>query len=67
MKSIDLWNQLISDGNKVIDNRIYPSDKLEIKAKRYNGSYGKCLVEYLEKIDEKVYIKKGEKLTVKFN
>ena len=33
MKSIDLWNQLISDGNKVIDNRIYPSDKLEIKAK----------------------------------
>lgn len=57
MKSIDLWNQLISEGSEVVDNRIYPSDKLEIRAKKYNGSYGKCTVEYLEMKDGEVHIK----------
>jgi ribonucleoside-triphosphate reductase len=57
MKSIDLWNHLVSKGNEVVDNRIYPTDKIEIKAKRYNNSYGKCTIEYLEMKDGKVYIK----------
>lgn len=56
MKSVDLWNQLIAQGNEVIDNRIYPKQPVYVQHKVRNNSLAKCKVEYLEQTDSGVQI-----------
>ena len=56
MKSIDLWNRLISEGNIVKDNKIYPDKDVYITRKLINGSFKRCMVDYLEKIGDDVKI-----------
>lgn len=57
MKSIDLWNQLMSEGNEIKNSRIYPKEPLVIKHKIVNGSIWDCKVEYLEKRENGIHIK----------
>ena len=57
MKANELWEKLISEGESIVDNRIYPSRNIEIKAKRFNNGLGPCLIEYLEKVNNEVKIK----------
>lgn len=56
MKSIDLWNQLVSEGNKIVDNRIYPTRDLYINKALVNGVVYPCKVLYLENQKDKVTI-----------
>lgn len=56
MKSVDLWNQLIAQGNEVIDNRIYPKQPVYVQHKVRNNSLAKCKVKYLEQTDSGVQI-----------
>lgn len=55
-KPVDLWNQLIAQGNEVIDNRIYPKQPVYVQHKVRNNSLAKCKVEYLEQTDSGVQI-----------
>ena len=57
MKANELWEKLLIEGEQVVDNRIYPSRHIKIKAKRYNGGDGPCTIEYLEKVNNEVRIK----------
>lgn len=57
MRANELWEKLILEGESIVDNRIYPSRDIKIKAKRYNNGIGPCLIEYLEKVDNEVKIK----------
>lgn len=56
MKSIDLWNQSVAQGNEVIDKRIYPKQPVYVQHKVRNNSLAKCKVEYLEQTDSGVQI-----------
>lgn len=56
VKSIDLWNQLVAQGNEVIDKRIYPKQLVYVQHKVRNNSLAKCKVEYLEQTDSGVKI-----------
>ena len=56
MKSIDLWNQLISEGNEIIDNKIYPIRDIYINKALVNGVVYPCKVLYLENQKDKVTI-----------
>ena len=50
MKSIDLWNQLISQGYKVDDEgRLFPKNEIRISGYHANGAKAKLKVLYLEK------------------
>lgn len=57
MKSIDLWNQLVNNRNKVDGNRIYPNEEIYIEHTIVNGSKKRCKIRYLENKDGKVSIK----------
>ena len=59
MKSINLWNQLINSGEKIIENRIYPSKDIFVKVKGFNGSIRTVKVNYLENINGHISIKTG--------
>ena len=56
VKSIDLWNQLVAQGNEVIDKRIYPKQLVYVQHKVRNNSLAKCKVEYLDQTDSGVKI-----------
>lgn len=56
VKSIDLWDQLVAQGNEVIDKRIYPKKLVYVQHKVRNNSLAKCKVEYLEQTDSGVKI-----------
>ena len=47
MKSVDLWNQLVSEGCPIIDNKITPGRDIYIKAQGVNNSIRKTKVKYL--------------------
>lgn len=57
MKANELWEKLLLEGEQVVDNKIYPSRSIQIKAKRFNNGVGPCSIEYLEKVDNEVRIK----------
>lgn len=52
----ELWNKLLQDGEKVDNNRIYPSKEILIPHKLMNGKTKKCKVEYLEQREDGIYI-----------
>lgn len=56
MKSIDLWNQLIKNGESVLDNKIYPKKDIFIKRKCKNNSIKDFKVEYLENTNGNIKI-----------
>lgn len=35
MNSVKLWEELVNKGEQVIDNRIYPSNRIKIKLKDF--------------------------------
>ena len=56
MKSIDLWNQLVSEGNEIKDNRIYPTRDIYINKELVNKKVYPCKVKFLENNNGKVNI-----------
>lgn len=56
MKSADLWNRLIAQGNEITDKRIYPKKPVYVQHKVRNNSLAKCKVEYLEQTESGVQI-----------
>ena len=56
MKSIDLWNQLVSEGNEIKDNRIYPTRDIYINKELVNKVVYPCKVTFLENNNGKVSI-----------
>ena len=47
MRSIDLWNQLVSEGHEIVNNTIIPNKEIIIKAKGRNKSLRTTVVKYL--------------------
>lgn len=47
MKSIDLWNQLVSEGHEIVNNTITPNREIIIKARGKNNSLRTTVVKYL--------------------
>ena len=56
MRSINLWNQLLSEGNEVVNNRIYPSRDIMVNVTGINGAKHTAKVTYLENINGNVSI-----------
>ncbi len=56
MKSIDLWNQLISEGHEIVEDRIYPVRDIYINKELVNRVTYPCRVKFLEKKNNKVTI-----------
>lgn len=56
MKSIDLWNQLISEGHEIVEDRIYPVRDIYINKELVNRVTYPCRVKFLEKKNNKVII-----------
>lgn len=53
MKSLDLWNKLISNPeNKLEKDKLYPAEKIKIKTKNNKT----LTIDYLEKHDDNVTI-----------
>ena len=46
MKSIDLWNQLISEGHEIVEDRIYPVRDIYIKKELVNRVAYPCRVKF---------------------
>ena len=56
MKSIDLWNQLINEGEQVSNGTIFPSRDIYIYAKGKNNSKRRVKIQYISNINSKISI-----------